>query len=556
MNIGAKVYVSLAAMAVIAFMVGMTGLEALDRFNVKSHEMETASRRAVLGERMDALIYAVVMDSRGIYLATNGPEAEKFVAPMLGNLDRLRGTLKDWKALFPDTEQGKFGPALTAAEIFIKLRSEFAEVARAGKPEEARKLGDNDANRQSRQTLNKEVRALAEVDAQDVQRLQLELVESYSFFRALVLATLVVGVSAGFFAVSVMVRRKIVGPLKALATRIDALGHGDHVTAVLYRDQKDEIGVIARAVEGSRVAAEANIAMEHQRTREREQAEADKRRALLAMAETVESEAGRAVEVVAYQTRSMQEGAARTTDSAQLMQRNAQGVMAAVHQALANSQGVAGAADELVATISEAGRQMTMAERVSATAIERAEFAEGVVSQLAGAVSKISEVTALITDIASQTNLLALNATIEAARAGDAGKGFAVVAHEVKNLANQTSRATDDISLQINEIQKSTDGTVSSVRDIIQAIHDLEAVSSEIAMAIEQQTQATDEIRRNATHTAQAVADVSERISVISAEAGQTGERAGDVGQIAEGVSKSIDELRTILIQTVRRATG
>ena len=180
---------------------------------------------------------------------------------------------------------------------------------------------------------------------------------------------------------------------------------------------------------------------------------------------------------------------------------------------------------------------------------------EQTVSQLANSVRGIGEVVELISGIAEQTNLLALNATIEAARAGDAGKGFAVVAQEVKNLATQTSRSTDEITRQINEIQSVTDTAVQAVATIAEKIHEMDEVSTAIAAAVEEQSAATAEIARNVNETAQASREVSARINEVSDEASVTGKMAADVGLLSEKVAEAVRDLRTVLIEVVRTST-
>ncbi|MEA4837155.1 MAG: globin-coupled sensor protein [Rhodospirillaceae bacterium] len=217
----------------------------------------------------------------------------------------------------------------------------------------------------------------------------------------------------------------------------------------------------------------------------------------------------------------------------------------AAEQASENVQTVAAATEELSSSIQEIGRQITESARVASSAVEEADKVNNLVMGLADAAGKIGDVVKLINDIASQTNLLALNATIEAARAGDAGKGFAVVAGEVKNLANQTAKATDEISAQIAAVQNATKDAVSAIRDIGATITKISGITAAIATSIEEQGAATQEIARNIQEAARATGDVTDTISHVTTAAGETKDAARDVLGAAEKLSKQSEGLST-----------
>lgn len=256
-------------------------------------------------------------------------------------------------------------------------------------------------------------------------------------------------------------------------------------------------------------------------------------------------------ESVASAANELQATAQSMSNSANRTSEQSTTVAAAAEEASANVQTVAAAAEQLAASLTEVGRQVSESAAISQTAVGEVERTNVEVEGLSSASQRIGEVVTLIEDIAAQTNLLALNATIEAARAGDAGKGFAVVAAEVKNLAGQTAKATEEIGSQITSIQTATSGAVSAIQGIGSTITQINGIATEIAAAVEEQSAATQEIARNVQQASEGTQDVSQNIVEVQMTANETGESAnmllGAAGELSEGATRLKDEVEKFM---------
>ncbi|SDE62210.1 methyl-accepting chemotaxis protein [Kordiimonas lacus] len=381
---------------------------------------------------------------------------------------------------------------------------------------------------------------------------------------------LVAGIGALAFWV---VRYRVVSPVNALSQTMMVLAQGKLEVEVPSADAQDEVGDMARsvqifkenAIERQRLEAEQREREEQERARaeeeerrKREQEEAqrerelereetarqERRQAMLDLADKFEASVMAVVQGVSNSATEMENAARGMAETADDTSKKSEVVANAAQQASSNAQMVASAAEELSASVREITGQTNQSSAAARDAVSRTENAGKDVAELVDAAQKIGDVVKLINDIAEQTNLLALNATIEAARAGDAGKGFAVVASEVKSLANQTAKATQEISEQVEGMQQATNLAVRAMDEIKGIIGEIESTSVSIASAVEEQDASTQEIARNVGEVSTGTEEVTSNIHAVNQGATSTGSAATEVLSAAQLLTQQSDELR------------
>jgi methyl-accepting chemotaxis protein len=351
-------------------------------------------------------------------------------------------------------------------------------------------------------------------------------------------------ISALVFAGALLITRSITGPLGALTRVMKVLAGGDTTAQVPGIDRRDEVGSMALSVQ---VFKDSMIETERLRAQQAEQekrAAQEKTAAMYHLADAFEQAIGGIVKTVSSESTELEATAGTLHRTAETTQQLAGTVASASDEASTNVQAVASATNEMSSSVNEISRQVQDSSRIASEAVKQAEKTDRRITELSKAAGRIGDVVKLITAVAEQTNLLALNATIEAARAGEAGKGFAVVAQEVKALAAQTAKATDEISSQITGMQSATQDSVVAIKEIGGTIGNIAEIAAAIAAAVEEQGAATQEIARNIQQAAQGTTAVARNIGEVNKGAVETGNACAQMLASAKSLSGESDRLR------------
>lgn len=545
-----KILAIIVVLSLITGVMAWIGVSSLHAVSDRSDTMKRSAERALLATRANN---NVVSMNRAEFRSAIDPRDENRLAARVV-IDEQVKQLEERLAEIAKTRDEKTQallPAVTSALAAYQAQQKQTlhsvdEAKSADISQSAMKLRDAAMKSQAAaEALRVAIRAVAtRMDERVVENnkaAEEEYASASRLLEILAVGSVLFGLLFGF----IVGQYGVAGPIRAAVELLKQLAGGKYGVDVHGTERGDEVGDVARTALVFKENGLAKIHMEREQKEAEARVAAQRRADMLQLADGFERAVGEIVETVASASTELEASATTLTSTAERSQELATVVSAASEEASTNVQSVASATEELSSSVNEISRQVQESARMASEAVQQARATNDRVGELSKAAARIGDVIELINTIASQTNLLALNATIEAARAGEAGRGFAVVASEVKALAEQTAKATGEISQQISGIQGATQVSVHAIREISGTIERLSEISSTIAAAVEEQGAATQEISRNVQQAAEGTHQVSSNITHVQRGATETGSASSQVLSSAQMLSGDSNRLKT-----------
>jgi len=551
LSIAAKLYVIFALLATMTATLAAVAIFNSNRHVALTNEFESAFVGAENVDRINSLIYAVVMESRGIYMSPDIATAKKFAVGLTRFNDQIGGVIEGWQRSVRPEDADMFAQFAARVKQFQEFRRELVRRGTEISPESGSEWGNNDANRTVRTALTNDLDRLGRLYA-DRSREIYGRIESGMETAALEM--MVLGAAALMLAMfgALVIQRSIARPLAAVTRVTEAVAGGDAALAVPFRDRPDEIGALARSIAVFQDAMRRNVELNKTVFAE---AEAKTQRQEQISAETVRfgTDIEASLSKLDRLFQQMLSASALLADAADLASAKTGGAATASGEASANVRDIAAAAEELAVAVSEIDRQVVQSNAIATKAVSEAALTSASVKELGEVGRRIGDVIKLITAIAEQTNLLALNATIEAARAGEAGRGFAVVAGEVKALSSQTAKATEEIGAQIAAMQTATQRSIQAIAGIERTIREIGEISGAIAGAVTEQGAATQEIARSVEVAARRTNDTADEVVRVGEATENTRASATSVKVLADDLAAAAGQIRAQVDQFFRK---